>query len=332
MIPLSVPHISGNEWQYIKECLDTGWVSSIGKYVDAFESAICGYTGVKYAVASTNGTAALQIALKLVGVLPDDEVIVPTVTFIAPVNAVHFTGARPVFMDCDQYYNIDVNKTVEFIKQETIFKNGYKINKTTNSRIPAIIPVHIFGNAVDLEPLVSICKERNIKIVEDAAESLGTHYINGNLNGRHTGTVGDIGCYSFNGNKIITSGGGGMIVTNNESLAERAKYLTTQAKDDPLRYIHNEIGYNFRLTNIQAAMGVAQLEKLSEFIKTKQHNFQKYKNKIDDIPGLHIAEVPDYAINNCWMYALQIKKETYGNNRDELMNDLVDSGIQARPV
>ncbi|MCK4815244.1 aminotransferase class I/II-fold pyridoxal phosphate-dependent enzyme, partial [bacterium] len=256
LIPISVPTIQGNEWKYIKECLDTGWVSSAGKYVDKFEEEICRFTGTKYAVACVNGTAALHVSLRLVGVQPTDEVIVPTLTFISPVNAVRYLNAEPIFMDADDYYNIDAQKTIRFIKDESEFKNGFSYNKKTGKRISAIIPVHVFGNAVNLEELTAICTERNIKVIEDATESLGTIYTKGRFTGKHTGTTGDIGCFSFNGNKIITTGGGGMIVTNNEEYAKRARYLTTQAKDDQVRYVHNEIGYNYRLTNIQAALGV----------------------------------------------------------------------------
>jgi len=331
-IPLSVPSFTGNEWKYIKECLDTEWVSSAGKYVEKFEEDICEYTGAKYAVACVNGTAALQVALQLVGVSPGDEVIVPTVTFIAPVNVVKYLNAEPIFMDCDEYYNIDVEKTLQFINEETHFKDGVTFNKKTGKRISAIIPVHIFGNAVDLKKLLPVCKERNIKIVEDAAESIGTYYNRANLKNRYTGTVGDIGCYSFNGNKIITTGGGGMIVTNNREYAERARYLTTQAKDDPVRYIHNEIGYNFRLTNIQAALGVAQLEQLTNYIETKKTNYWLYKKEIDKIPGLHLAETPDYAHSNYWFYCLQIDKEVYGKDREDLMAYLSKNKIQTRPI
>ncbi|MCK4826699.1 aminotransferase class I/II-fold pyridoxal phosphate-dependent enzyme, partial [bacterium] len=256
LIPLSVPSIQGNEWKYIKECLDSEWVSSAGKYVDKFEEEICRYTGAKYAVACVNGTAALHVSLKLVGVQPADEVIVPTLTFIAPVNVVRYLNAEPIFMDADDYYNIDAQKTIQFIKNESEFRNGFTYNKKTGKRISAIIPVHVFGNAVNLEELIPICKKRNIKIIEDATESLGTAYTKGKFAGKHTGTIGDIGCFSFNGNKIITTGGGGMIVTNNPGYAQKARYLTTQAKDDKIHYIHNDIGYNYRLTNIQAALGV----------------------------------------------------------------------------
>ena len=332
MIPLSVPSIKGNEWKYIKECLNTEWVSSAGKYVDLFEQKICEFTGAKYAVACVNGTAALHISLLIAGVKPNNEVIVPTLTFISPINVVRYCNAYPVFMDADDFYNIDIEKTIQFIEKETIFKDGFTYNKKTNRKILAIIPVHIFGNAVYMQKLVPICKERNIKIIEDASESLGTVYSKGKFAGKHTGTIGEIGCLSFNGNKIITTGGGGMILTDNEEYAKRAKYLTTQAKDNEVRYVHNEIGYNYRLTNIQAALGVAQLEQLPEYLKIKKKNYQLYKQAIDEIPGLHLAETPNYADNNHWMYALQIDKEIYGKDRKELMKYLLHQKVQTRPV
>ncbi|MFC2093010.1 LegC family aminotransferase [Bacteroidota bacterium] len=331
-IPLSVPSIQGNEWKYIKECLDTEWVSSAGKYVDLFEQKIVEYTGTKYAVSCVNGTAALHISLLITGVKPEDEVIVPTLTFISPINVVRYCNAYPIFMDADKYYNIDIEKTIYFIEKETIFNDGFTYNRKTNRKISAIIPVHIFGNAIDMEKLVPICKERNIKIIEDASESLGTIYNKGKHAGKHSGTIGELGCLSFNGNKIITAGGGGIILTDNEEFAKKAKYLTTQAKDDEVKYVHNEIGYNFRLTNIQAALGVAQLEQLPEYLKIKKKNYQSYKEEIDKIPGFHLAETPDYAENNHWMYELQLDKEIYGKDREELMQYLTENKIQSRPV
>lgn len=332
MIPLSVPVINGNEWKYIKECLDTGWVSTAGDYVNKFEENIARFTGAKHAVACVNGTSALYVALMLAGIRPGDEVLVPALTFIAPVNVVRYLNAEPVFMDCDGYYNIDAEKTIDFILNETVIRNDVTYNKKTNKKIAAIIPVHVFGNAAMLDELVALCSKRGIKVVEDATESLGTVYKRGRHAKRHTGTIGDIGCFSFNGNKIITTGGGGMIVTNNTEYAERARYLTTQAKDDNVRYIHNEIGYNFRLTNLQAAMGVAQLERISEYVNIKKGNYAAYKEEIDKIPGLHLAEVPEYADNNYWMYCLQIDKDIYGKGREELMRHLADNKIQTRPV
>ncbi|HCY74477.1 MAG TPA: LegC family aminotransferase [Ignavibacteriales bacterium] len=339
-IPLSVPSFRGNEWNYVKECLDTEWVSSAGKFVDEFETKISEFTKSKYAVACVNGTAALHVSLLIAGVAPDDEVIVPAITFIAPVNAVHYCNAHPVFMDADKYYNIDANKTIDFILNETEVKtavlNGNKsvfsFNKKTGRRITAIIPVHVFGNAVWLDDLYKICNDRNIKIIEDATESLGTRYSQGKFKGKHTGTIGELGCISFNGNKIITTGGGGMILTDNKELAVKAKYLTTQAKDDDERFIHNSIGYNYRLTNLLAGLGLAQLEQMQDYLRIKKENYFFYKEEIGNIIGLHLAEVPEYANNNYWMYALQIDQDKYLRDKDELMAFLSKNNIQSRPV
>jgi perosamine synthetase len=331
-IGLNEPTISGNEWKYVKECLDTGWVSSAGKYVDLFEEKISKYTKAKYAIACVNGTSALQVSLQLAGVKQNDEVIVPTLTFIAPVNAIAYNGASPVFMDADDNYNIDVEKTIDFIKNETVFKNEFTYNKTTDQRISAIIPVHVWGNAVWLDELINLCEERGIAVVEDASESLGTAYKSGKYKGKHTGTIGKLGCLSFNGNKIITTGGGGMILTNEKKLADKARYLTTQAKDDPVRYIHDELGYNFRLTNIQAALGVAQLEQLTEFLERKKIIHKQYVETVDKICGLTMAQVTGYAENNHWMNLLQIDKKTYGEDRESLMQRLDENEVQTRPV
>jgi perosamine synthetase len=331
-IPLCVPSIRGNEWKYIKECLDTEWISSAGAYVDRFEKALCEYTRATHSVACVNGTAALHTALRVVGVKEGDEVIVPTVTFIAPVNAVNYLGGKPVFMDCDEYLNIDVEKTIDFLNKETVCRNGNVYNKHTSHRISAIIPVHIYGNAVRLNELIHVCREKNIKVVEDATETLGVFYNSPPLSGKHTGTVGDIGCLSFNGNKIITTGAGGMILTDSTKYAEHAKYLTTQAKDDEVMWIHNEMGYNYRLTNIQAALGVAQLEQLPKYLDIKRGNYQTYKNEIDKIPGLHLADPPEYATSNYWMYPVQIDKYIYGKDREGVMSHLADKKIQTRPV
>ena len=334
-IELSEPFIAGNEWKYVKECLDTGWVSSAGKYVDLFEQKIAEYTGAKFAVSCVNGTSALQVSLRLAGVQPDDEVIVPTLTFIAPVNAISYNGATPLFVDADEYYNIDVEKTIDFIKNETEFTdNGSPItvNLKTGKRISAIVPVHVWGNAAQLDALVPLCEERNIVVVEDASESLGTFYTSGKYQRRHTGTIGQLGCLSFNGNKIITTGGGGVILTDDEKLAEKARYLTTQAKDNSVTYIHNKIGYNFRLTNIQAALGVAQLEQLPGFLERKREIYFQYQAALNGQDGLTIADVPDYADNNHWMNLLYINSKTFYKNIEQIMEQLRKNGIQTRPV
>ncbi|MFA4934084.1 MAG: LegC family aminotransferase [Candidatus Omnitrophota bacterium] len=331
-IPLSVPNLRGKELQYIKKCIDTNWVSSSGKFVVDFEDEICKYTKVKFAVACVNGTSGLHIALKICGVGGGDEVIVPTLTFIAPVNVVKYVGAEPVFMDCDKHMNIDCVKLREFCSKECrITKSGLE-NKKTGRIIKAVIPVHIFGNPCDMEEIVKIARQFRLKVIEDATESLGSYYTAGIYKNKFTGTVSDIGVYSFNGNKIITSGGGGMIVTNNRFLAEKARYLVNQAKDDSVKYIHNEIGYNFRLTNLQAALGLAQLEQLGIFIRVKKHNYELYKKLLAGVCGVKILDVPSGTAPNYWFYSLVINQNKFGLDRDSIMKHLQSRGIQVRPV
>lgn len=332
MIPLSIPNISGKEWSYLKHCLDTNWVSSSGRFVKEFEKAICNYSKAKYAVACVNGTCGLFIALKLSKVKADNEVIVPTLTFIAPVNAVKYLGAEPVFMDCDDYMNLDVDKLSEFCNKECrLTKEGLK-NKISGRIIKAIIPVHIFGNPCDMEQIMKIVGKYKLKVVEDATESLGAYYVGGAYKNKFTGTIGDFGVYSFNGNKIITTGGGGMIITNNRNLAKKARYLTEQAKDDSVRCIHNEVGYNFRLSNLQAALGLAQLERLREFIRTKKRNYQLYKKELNGVDGIEIMGYPDGTQPNYWFYSLLMDKNRYGMDKDGLMSALAKHKIEARPL
>ena len=332
MIPLSVPNLTGRELQYIKKCIDTNWVSSSGSFVKEFEDALCSYVRSGYAVACVNGTSGLHLALNLCGVREDDEVIVPTLTFIAPVNVVKYLGAEPVFMDCDDTMNIDCSKLREFCANECrITKLGLK-NKKTGKTIKAIIPVHVFGNPCDMEEIMKIARKYHLKVIEDATESLGAYYTAGGYKHKFTGTVSDIGVYSFNGNKIITAGGGGMIVTDNRFLAEKARYLTNQAKDDPINYIHNEIGYNFRLTNLQAAMGLAQLEQLKGFIKTKKTNYKLYKESLKGIAGISLLGTPAGTAPNYWFYSLLVDKKTFGIDRRALMFYLAAQGIQSRPI
>jgi len=331
-IALSVPSLRGNEWKYIKECLDTEWVSSAGKYVDLFEQKMAEYTGAKHAIACVNGTAALQLSLRLAGVEPGDEVIVPTLTFIAPINSIVYNGAMPLFVDADEFYNMDSDKTISFIKECTIFNGGYTFNKKSGKRIRAIVPVHIWGNAVWLDDLVEICNERNIAIVEDASESMGTRYLKGDFSGKHTGTIGKMGCISFNGNKIITSGGGGMILTDDTHLAEKARYLSTQAKDDPVRYVHHEVGYNFRLTNIQAALGLAQLEQLPGFLTKKRAIYKQYVKDLNGSNVYKMAKTPDYSENNHWLNVLQLDNSRIKGGYEVIMEMLASKNIQTRPV
>jgi aminotransferase in exopolysaccharide biosynthesis len=331
-IPLSIPVIKGNEWRYVKECLDTGWVSSVGEYVERFENDICAYTKAKHAVACVNCTAGLQVALEACGVRPGDEVIVPTITFIAPVNAVRHAGAHPVFMDCDRFMNMDADKVLEFCRKECrLTKSGLK-NKRSGRTVRVILCVHVFGNPCDLVSLKSTAEKFGLKLIEDAAESLGSYFSHGKLAGRHTGTIGDAGVYSFNGNKVITTGSGGCIVTDSKKTADAARYLTAQAKDDPVRYVHNEAGYNFRMTSLQAAMGVAQLEKIEDFIAIKRRNYEIYRNELGGINGVSVAAVPGMTRPNYWLYSLMIDKSDFGISRDALMNYLGRHGIETRPL
>ena len=331
-IPLSEPNITGNAWKYVKECLDTGWVSSAGAYVEKFEKALCAFTGAKYAVAVVNGTAGLQIALKLSGVEAGDEVLVPTLTFIAPVNAVRYLGAEPVFMDCDSFMNLDPVKLGEFLVTSCRLTSKGLINKRSGRIVKAILPVHIFGNPCDMAAIMKLACKYRLKVIEDATESLGSYYTAGKYKGKHTGVIGDFGVYSFNGNKIVTTGSGGMLVAADKKMAEKARYLTTQAKDDSVRYVHNEIGYNFRLTNIQAALGVSQLEQLPAFIKRKKENYDFYKKALAGIKGLELLGVPEGTSPNYWFYSLLIDKAAFGLDREGLMAVLSKAGIQTRPV
>lgn len=324
-IPLSEPYIYGNEWKYVKDCLDTGWVSSVGSYVPRFEEMIANYVGSKYAVATVNGTSALHVSLLACGIRPDDEVIVPTLTFIAPVNVVRYCGAYPVFMDCDpDTLCMDVKKVLDFLNKGCREgRDGYLYNKKSKRRIKAIIPVHIFGHPADMDELLKICKENNIDIIEDATESFGSEY-----KGKKTGSFGAAGCFSFNGNKIITTGGGGMLVTDNIKIAKKVRHLSTQAKKDHFEYDHDEIGYNYRLTNIQAAMGVAQIERIQEFVNIKRRNASIYSDLLSEMKDVKFLWENAQVKSNFWFYTVKVAKK----HKKKLINYLLSRNIQVRPV
>ena len=330
VIPLSVPHIKGNELKYVSECLATGWVSSAGSYVNRFEKDICDYTKAGYAIACVNGTSALHVALMLSGVEAGDEVLIPTLTFIAPVNVIHYIGAKPVFMDCDDYLNIDPEKLSDFIKNECTFSNNALKNKKSGAQVRAIVPVHIFGHPANLEPIMQLAEKYNLQVIEDATESLGSCYVDGAYKQKKTGTIGHIGCYSFNGNKIITTGGGGMIVTDDKVKAEKARYLTTQAKDNENLFIHDNIGYNYRLTNIQAAIGCAQLESLDEFIEIKRKNYLQYKELFKSISSVSLLNEPFYSKSNYWYYALLFNFAESKLTNLDICIQLREKGIESR--
>lgn len=330
-IPLSVPNLNGNELKYVNDAITTGWVSSVGKYVNLFEDKLSSYVSSKGAVSCQNGTAGLHISLILCKVTSDNEVIVPTLTFIAAVNPVKYVGAEPIFMDCDNSLCIDPVKLQKFCEEECSFIDNKLINKHTGKHIKAIVVVHVFGNMADMESIMEIAKKYNLKVIEDATEALGTYYIFGKYKGKYAGTIGDVGVYSFNGNKIITTGGGGMIVSNDSNLLKEAKHLTTQTKSDELYYIHDKIGYNYRITNVQAAIGVAQLEQIEDFISIKEKNYNIYKGRINNIDGLELLNFRENIRSNKWLYGV-LCGNRYSMDRDELIKYLKSKNIQTRPI
>ena len=329
-IALSVPNLKGNELKYVTDAVETEWVSTAGPYVSDFEKKLAEYVHVPAAVSTQNGTSALHISLMLCGVTREDAVIVPTLTFIAAVNPTKYIGAEPIFMDCDDSLCMDPVKLKKFCEEECDFTDGKLIDRATSRHIKAMVVVHVFGNMADMEAILPIAEKYNIRVVEDATEALGTYYTEGKFAGRFAGTFGDFGCYSFNGNKIITTGGGGMIVAKNPEELAHAKHLTTQAKADQANFIHDEIGFNYRMTNLQAALGLAQLEQLEDFIKTKTANYNQYKEAIDKIDGLHVQDFRPGIRSNYWFYSVVFENDETG--RDALIEELKENHIQSRPI
>lgn len=327
-VGLHEPEFRGNEWAYVKDCLDTGMVSSIGSYVDEFERRLAETTGVAHAVASVNGTAALHVCLHLLGVGRDDEVLVPAMTFVATVNAIAYCGAAPHFVDCEERtFGIDPVKLDAHLGATTVVEKGVCRNRHTGRRIPAVAAMHTFGHPVDLDPLLEVCRKYHVELVEDAAESLGSYY-----KGRHTGNWGRVSALSFNGNKIITTGGGGAILTNDKALAARAKHLTTTAKTPhPWAFLHDETGFNYRLPNINAALGCAQLEQLPGFVERKRQLAQRYRQAFEGIDGLKVFTEQPFARSNYWLNAI-VLDAAYGDVRDQLLEAMHREQVLARPV
>lgn len=320
MIPLSVPNLDGNEWLYIKDCLDTNWVSSVGSYVDRFEDLLAKFTGVKQAVATSNGTAAIHISLILAGVGAGDLVILPNITFVAPCNAIMYVGAAPLLVDVNiDTWQLDIGLVEKLLTEECELRNGFCYHISSGKRIKAVIPVHVLGNMVDMDALMPLARKFNISVIEDATESLGSLY-----KGKPAGSFGLTGCLSFNGNKIITTGGGGMILTNDPLLGQKAKHLTTQAKSHPVEYFHDEVGYNYRLVNVLAAMGVAQFEQLKGFVIKKQQIAAYYTHALKDLAGFRPQISTDGIESNCWLYTAGFEKAF------ELHTHLNALGIQTR--
>lgn len=332
IIPLSVPNLSMDILDNVRETIETGWVSTGGKFITEFENKVAKYVGVEKAISCQSGTAGLHLSLRVLGVNHGDEVIVPTLTFIAAVNPVKYMGAEPVFMDCDNDLNMDLYKLEEFLEHECTYVNGQVVNKKTNRVIKAIIVVHVFGNPIDMERLMEIKEKYNLKLIEDATEALGSYYTDGKYKGKHCGTIGDLGVYSFNANKIITTGGGGMVVSQNNELLDEIAFLSVQAKTDPLYFIHDEVGYNYRMTNIQAAFGTDQIDRLESFIETKIRNYNLYKETIETIEGLTMLSFREHTRANHWFYSVIVDKEKYGMDRDELLVKLNDDNVQTRPL
>jgi dTDP-4-amino-4,6-dideoxygalactose transaminase len=324
IIPLSVPNLTGNERGYLDECLESTFVSSVGPFVTRFENAFARSVGAPQAVACASGTAAIHVALQVAGVGPGDDVLVSDFTFIATVNPVVYCGARPLLVDADEAtWNMDAVLVAEELSRRAA--RGLRQPK-------AVLVAHVLGLPANLAPIRESCERHGVLLIEDAAEALGACYCSGSLAGRQVGTVGLLGCFSFNGNKIITTGGGGMIATSDEALATRARHLTTQAKLPGAEYLHDEIGYNYRLTNLAAALGLAQLQRLTEFVERKRAIAARYDAALLALPGITLPPRPEWGVPTLWLYSILIDPERAGLDRNELHRRLEAVGIQTRPV
>ncbi len=325
-IPLCVPEIAGDEWRHVKACLDSGWVSSAGPYVERFEAAFAARLGAGLAVAMVNGTAALQIALLAAGLRPGDEVLVPSFTFIAPANAVRYAGAWPVFVDAEaETWQMNPDRVVDFLERQCDWIGGELRNRATGRRLGALLPVHVLGHPVDMAPVLAVAETFGLPVVEDAAEGLGAMY-----RGRPVGRLGQIGCFSFNGNKLMTTGGGGMLVTDDPALAKRARYLSTTAKDEPVEGVHGAIGYNHRLTALQAALGCAQLERLDHLLGAKRRIAARYGEALAGLPGITVMPEAHWADSAFWLYSIRVDEAAAGISSRELRARLGRAGIETR--
>ncbi len=323
-IPLAEPSLEGNVGRYLQECVETNFVSSVGPFVQRFEEELAAKVGARFAVACSTGTAALHVAMRLAGVDSGDDVIVPTMTFIASANPVLYERAAVTLVDIEpRTWNLDPLLVVEELDRRA--RRGLRQPK-------AIEVVHVLGHPVDIDPIVVACERHGVFLIEDGAEALGATYREGRFAGKHVGTLGRVGCFSFNGNKIVTSGGGGMIVTDDEALARRAKHLTTQARLPRVEYMHDEVGYNYRLTNVAAAIGVAQLEKLDDFVARKRRIAARYDDALGDVAGIGLAARASFADPTFWLYTITVDPERFGCDATTLRLHLAQRGIEARPI
>lgn len=332
MIPLSIPNFKGNEKKYVNEALEQGWVSTGGTYVTRLEEELAKYIKAPKVAACQSGTAAIHLALIQCGVGPEDMVLVPTLTFIAAVNPVRYQFAEPIFIDCDKSLCMSPVKLLEFCSKECYMKGDVLVHVSTRRRIKAIIVVHVFGNMADMQGIMDVAEKYHLRVIEDATEALGTYYISGRYQGKYAGTIGDFGTYSFNGNKIITTGGGGAVTAKNKEEVLHMQYLSVQAKDDELFYVHNEVGYNYRMTNLQAALGVAQLELLEDFIQKKHKNYDKYRQQFDHCSNAMLLDFRSETRSNQWFYSLLINTDVCGKLIPDIIRELKKEGIMTRSI
>ena len=334
-IPLSVPNFPGNEVKYVSDAVASTWVSTAGPLIPKFEKAMADYIGHPYTVATNSGTSALHLSLLEIGVGRGDEVICAALTFIAAVNPVRFCGGEPVFVDCDKHFCMDPDSVQYFIDNYCEMQGDKLINKTTGAHVKAMIPVHVFGNMANMERLMDIAEKYNIKVVEDATESVGTFVTEGRYKGKHLGTIGHYGAFSFNGNKVMTTGGGGLAICGNATVQHHMHIMTEEAQDmskkeDDLLFIHTDVGYNYRMNNIAAALGLAQLENLETFIKTKNENFKLYCELLNGKNGLRMIDYTPGIRSSMWFYCLYL--EDCKISRNEMMTKLAERNIQSRPI
>jgi len=329
-IPLSIPNFEGNEKKYVNDALDQGWVSTGGAYITKLEESIAEFVQTENVAACQSGTSALHLSLVEAGVKAEDIVLVPPLTFIAAVNPIKYQLATPVFIDCDESFCMDPKKLLKFIQNECEFKGESLTYR--GKKVKAVIVVHVFGNMADMESIMEIAASYNLKVIEDATEALGTRYNSGKYVGKYAGTIGDFGAYSFNGNKIITTGGGGAVTAKDPQAVDHMRYLSTQAKNDVHYYIHHEVGYNYRMTNLQAALGVAQMEELPEFIRRKQENYEAYKELFQGFDLAKLVPFRQGIFSNKWFYSLEINRDRISASMREIITRIQEYNVETRAI
>ena len=330
-IPLSVPNFSGHEKEYVNDAVVSEWVSTGGSLVPKFEQAVADYVGMPRAVACNSGSSGLHLAMMMAGIGRGDEVLAPTLTFIAAVNPIRYAGAEPIFIGCDDSLCLSPALAEEYLSANAEMQDGRCVSKITGAHIKALVVVHVFGNLADMEGIMDLAARWNLLVIEDSTEALGTRCDTGRYAGKFAGTIGDVGVYSFNGNKIITTGAGGMVVSNHADWAEHAKHLSTQAKADELNFVHDEVGYNYRMTNLQAALGLAQLEQLEGFIAHKIEMYEFYRQALDGKNHYRILPFKNGVRSNHWFYSLYVE-DSHPLGRDEIIRRLSEEKIQTRPI